>query len=197
MVAASVGPFGAVLADGSEYRGRYGVSQSELVDFHAERLAVLAASGADLLAVETIPDVVEVAAVAQVLRDTDTPAAWVSVACADEAHTAAGQPVEEVVDALAGVPAVVAVGVNCTAPSVVTGLLRRLRARTDLPLVAYPNAGRTWDAVERRWLDAGVAGFAEAAVREWVSAGAAVVGGCCGIGPSAVAQIAAVLSRLR
>ena len=68
-VAASVGPYGAMLADGSEYRGRYGRSVAELRDFHRERFRVLAATGADVLAVETIPEIEEARAVAGLLGE--------------------------------------------------------------------------------------------------------------------------------
>ncbi len=40
LVAASVGPYGAMLADGSEYRGRYSIDDRGLAEFHRPRLEV-------------------------------------------------------------------------------------------------------------------------------------------------------------
>ena len=128
LVAASVGPYGAILHDGSEYRGRYGVSHAKLVDFHGERLRVIADSGPDLLAIETIPDLDEVSALVEVLADFSDLPAWLTMSCSDRAQTSAGQPIEDLVGMVAGTPSVRAVGVNCTAPE----------------HVAYPNSGRAW-----------------------------------------------------
>ena len=122
-VAASIGPYGAMLADGSEYRGRYGRTVAELRDFHRDRLRILAATDADVLAVETIPEVEEAAAVAELLAETAGAAAWVSFSCADGRRIRSGAPIEEAVGAVASTPAVLAVGVNCTAPEHVPELV--------------------------------------------------------------------------
>ena len=171
LVAAGVGPFGAIRHDRSEYRGRYGVSRRRLVDFHAERLAVLADAGPDLLAVETIPDAEEADAIAEALSAHPELPAWVSFSCRDGAHTCAGQLIEEAAAAALAAPSVLAVGVNCTAPEHVGELLTRLSAATGASLLAYPNGvgdvGQ-WLGIER----------------------VALLGGCCGVGPKAIAQIA-------
>jgi len=193
LVAASVGPYGAALADGSEYRGRYGLSHAELVAFHAERLAVLAGSGPDVFAVETIPDLVEAVAVAEALAAHPQIPAWITFSCADAATTCGGDDFGDAIAALAGAPTVVAVGVNCTAPEHVLGLLQRGAEVCDLPMVAYPNAGRTWDAGTRSWSGPGAQTVPATVVRQWLDAGAAMIGGCCGLGPAAVAVIAEVL----
>ena len=145
-VAASVGPYGAMLADGSEYRGRYGLSVAQLRDFHRERLAVLASTGADVLAVETIPELEEAVAVADLLAGTPDAVAWVSFACADGGHIRSGAPLEEAVAAVDGVPGVVAVGINCTPPEHVEEAIARIAAVSRLPIVVYPNSGEGWDA---------------------------------------------------
>ncbi len=133
LVAASVGPYGATLHDGSEYRGRYGVPHERLVAFHRERLDVLVAAGPDLLAVETVPDLDEAAAIVEALRDYDVPA-WLSFSCADDATTCAGQPIEAAAALVAAAPTVEAVGINCTRPEHVGGLVARIRAaQPDLP----------------------------------------------------------------
>jgi len=195
LVAASVGPYGAIRHDGSEYRGRYGIGRGELSAFHAERLEVLAGAGPDLLAVETIPDVNEAEVVAELLCGFADIPAWMSFSCADESRTRAGQPFAEAVAVAVSSPNVVAVGVNCSAPHLVEGLLALAGTVTDGPLVVYPNAGGTWDPSTGMWTD-NVSQFLPAdLVRRWVALGAGLVGGCCGIGPDAVTAIAAALPR--
>ena len=152
LVAASVGPYGAVLADGSEYRGGYGLSEDELVRFHAPRVAALVAAGADALAVETVPSAVELAALARVLAGVPVPV-YASVTLSDDGQaTAEGQPLAAAFAPLLALDEVVAVGVNCCPPPLVLPALRAL-AGCGRPLVAKPNVGRRWDATTRRWVD--------------------------------------------
>jgi homocysteine S-methyltransferase len=193
LVAASVGPYGAIRHDGSEYRGSYGLSRAELSAFHAERLDVLVAAHPDLLAVETIPDVLEAEVLAELLDQYDLPA-WVSFACGADGMTCAGQPYAEAVAAATLSARTVAVGVNCSAPQHIGELLVAGRAVTDLPFVVYPNAGGVWDAGARTWNDQEAKDLPAELVREWVAAGALLVGGCCGLGPDAVTGIAAALA---
>jgi S-methylmethionine-dependent homocysteine/selenocysteine methylase len=193
LVAASVGPYGAMLNDGSEYRGNYGVSRAELAAFHEERLDVLAAAGPDLLAVETIPDVAEAEVLAGLLDGYDLPA-WVSFSCVGDGLTCAGQPYAEACEVAASSARTVAVGVNCSAPQHVAALLTAGRTVTDLPFVVYPNAGGLWDAVHGVWTDQRAKDLPAEQVRGWAAAGALLVGGCCGLGPDAVSGIAAALA---
>lgn len=196
LVAASVGPFGAIRHDGSEYRGHYGLSHAELVEFHAERLAVLAAAQPDLLAVETIPDLDEAHALVEALAGVGLPA-WLSFSCV-AGHTCAGQPIEEAAALVAGAPQLAAIGINCTAPEHVDGLVARIRAvAPDLPIVVYPNAGRVWDGVASAWLGDGTDLLPRSAVAGWFDAGVALVGGCCGLGPAAIAQVVEVAAGVR
>ena len=192
LVAASVGPYGAILHDGSEYRGRYGVSRDFLVDFHSERLEVLVSAGPDLLAIETIPDVDEISALVEALAAFPSMPAWVSFSCRDGVSTCAGQPIEEAALVAAESPSVLAVGVNCTDPAYVSSLLRRLSTATDLALLAYPNAGGSYTP-ERGWEGVGSPSGGDA-VREWAGIdGVSLIGGCCGVGPDHVARIAETL----
>lgn len=191
LVAASVGPYGAVLHDGSEYRGDYGLSHGQLVDFHRPRVEVLAAAAPDLLAVETIPDVREVEAIVEVLADVPQTPAWICVTARDAERLWAGQRVEEAIAVAASAPSVVAVGVNCTDPRVVLELLRRIAGATDLPLVAYPNAGGTWSAETGTWTDA--TGLGD--VTDLLRAGVRAVGGCCGTDADAIRALADQVAR--
>ncbi|MFN8155816.1 MAG: homocysteine S-methyltransferase [Candidatus Nanopelagicales bacterium] len=194
LVAASVGPYGATLHDGSEYRGRYGVDFEKLLDFHRERLDVLVAARPDLLAIETIPDLDESRAILEALRGFDVPA-WMSFSCADSATTCAGQPIEEAAALVAGA-GLAAIGVNCTKPEHMSGLVERIRATApSLPVVVYPNAGRVWDGAASVWLGDGSDVLPEAAVASWFDAGVSLVGGCCGLGPQAIESVVAVAAR--
>ncbi len=188
-VAASVGPYGAALADGSEYRGDYGLSVAALAAWHRPRLEVLAGAGADVLALETIPCLAEVEALLGEVARLDVPC-WLSLTCA-EGRTRAGEPVAEAYAMAAEVPQVLAVGVNCTHPDEVQSLITAAAA-TGKPVVAYPNSGEDWDAVARRWR--GSAHFAPGQVEAWVAAGARLVGGCCRVGPGQISAVAMSLT---
>jgi homocysteine S-methyltransferase len=192
LVAASVGPYGATLHDGSEYHGRYGVAHDDLVAFHRERLDVLVAAAPDLLAIETVPDVDEARAIVEALQGYDVPA-WLSFSCADAETTCAGQPIEDAAALVAAAPTLEAIGINCTKPEHVGGLVARIRAaQTDLPIVVYPNAGRVWDGVASVWLGDGTDLLPDSAVSVWFGSGVSLVGGCCGLGPRAIESVVAV-----
>jgi homocysteine S-methyltransferase len=193
-VAASVGPYGAMLADGSEYRGRYGRSVAQLRDFHRDRMAVLADTPADVLAVETIPELAEVEAVASLLSTMPGATAWISFSCVDGARLRGGVRVEEAVAAAASAPEVVAVGINCTPPEFAEELVARIRATTDLPIAVYPNSGEGWDPAARRWTGAARGRVDAAAAARWVAAGATLIGGCCRVTPVQIAEAAAALA---
>jgi homocysteine S-methyltransferase len=189
-VAASVGPYGAVLADGSEYRGRYGLSAARLRDFHGPRLELLASAGPDLVAVETVPDLDEAVVLTALLDEVGVPA-WFSYTVRGSA-TAAGQPLAEAFSVAASARSVVAVGVNCCAPTEVLDSLYAAAEVTRKPLVAYPNSGAAWDSSSRRWQ--GAAAYDVGLAADWVSAGARYVGGCCRVGPREIASLAHALS---
>jgi homocysteine S-methyltransferase len=189
-VAASVGPYGAALADGSEYRGRYGLSVAQLEDWHRPRLEVLADAGADVLALETIPDVDEAEALVNLVRSLGVPA-WLSYTI-DGMRTRAGQPLADAFAVAAGVPEIVAVGVNCCAPDDVLPAIGPSR-ETGKPVIVYPNSGERWDGGRRAWV--GPSRFSSLRAVQWVSAGARVVGGCCRVRPSDIAELATALAE--
>jgi homocysteine S-methyltransferase len=188
-VAASVGPFGATLADGSEYRGDYGLSVSQLREFHRPRLQALVQAQPDVLAVETIPCLREVEALVAELDRIDVPA-WVSLTAAGT-RTRAGEELAEAFELLDQAPGVFAVGVNCMAPAGVLAALEVAASRTDKPLLAYPNSGERWDPPARRW--AGDSRFDSRDVSGWLAAGARLVGGCCRVLPADIAALGAEL----
>ena len=191
LVAGSVGPYGAMLADGSEYRGDYDPGDTALADFHRPRMEALVEAGADLLAIETIPTVREAEVLVALLDEMAIPA-WLSYSCRDSASTSAGEPIEDAV-AVATHPRLVAVGINCTAPRHLPGLLARARTATDLPLIAYPNGGERWDPRSRRWLADDGGDYDPLVVASWAGLGARWLGGCCGTGPAEIAALAGAL----
>lgn len=193
-VAMSIGPFGASLADGSEYTGDYGVELSVVERYHRRRLEVLIDSGADLVAVETIPRRDEAVIVHDLLIEFGAPPAWFSVGVASPEVTYAGDELVEAARELITYPNLLAVGINCTTPDHVTGALRSLGA-LGVPLIAYPNHGRVWNARAREWTGDEAAIDLER-LTEWVEAGATHIGGCCGVGPAAIAHLAELRAGL-
>ena len=190
-VAASVGPYGAVLADGSEYTGDYRLSDRDLRDFHRPRLELLASSGADLLAVETVPSEQEATVLLGLLAELPAGTrAWLSLTCADARTTRRGEDAAAVFGLARDVDALVGVGVNCTAPEHVAELVAAAVAASGRPGVAYPNSGEAWDGQTRRWAGRPVAAAVDAAAaREWVALGARWVGGCCRVGSADIAAL--------
>jgi homocysteine S-methyltransferase len=188
-VAASVGPYGAALADGSEYRGRYGLGVAQLEDWHRPRLEVLADAGADVLALETIPDVDEAEALVNLVRSLGVPA-WLSYTI-DGTRTRAGQPLADAFAVAVGVPEIVAVGVNCCAPGDVLPAIGQARG-TGKPVIVYPNSGERWDSARRAWV--GPSRFSARLAVQWAAAGARVIGGCCRVRPADIAELATALT---
>jgi len=191
-VAASVGPYGALLADGSEYHGSYGLSVRQLQEFHRPRLEVLAAAGADLLAVETIPCAAEMEALLLELSSLDV-RCWVSLTVSGQ-YTRNGEPLADLFAMTKDVSAVLAVGVNCSTPTDATAAVGVAAASAQKPVVVYPNSGEAWDPTSRDWT--GAEAFDAALVSRWVADGARLVGGCCRVTPEQIAAIATEVTRL-
>ncbi|MGW7098662.1 homocysteine S-methyltransferase [Streptomyces sp. NPDC054838] len=189
-VAASVGPYGAVRADGSEYRGRYGLGVAELAAFHRPRIEALVEAGPDVLAVETIPDTTEAEALLGVLAGTGVPT-WLSYTVAG-GRTRAGQPLAEAFALAARTPEVIALGVNCCDPQDVGPALEAAASVTGKPLLAYPNDGSVWDAATGRWHPPPAR--LPWPVTAWRATGARLLGGCCRIGPPDITALGARLS---
>lgn len=197
LVAASIGCYGAYLHDGSEYRGDYGLSVPELIAWHRPRLEILASSGADLLACETVPCLAEGEALAKLLGEFAATPAWLSFSCRDERSLRHGEPFADAVVLANEAANIVAVGVNCTAPEHVDGLLAIASALTRKPLVVYPNSGETWDAAGRCWGNGAAELDWAAAARRWRDLGARLIGGCCRTTPDTIRRIAEALRPSR
>ena len=193
LVAASIGSYGAFLADGSEYRGDYGLDVDALAAWHRPRLRLLEGSGADLVAFETIPSIVEAEAIVLLLAESDGPPAWLSFQARNAEDLADGAPVEAAAALAERCPRILAVGVNCVSPALVAPLLARLASATAIPLAAYPNRGDAWDVASRRWIASGTAVAFDGLVQGWRAAGARLIGGCCRTTPADIRAIAAAL----
>lgn len=192
LVAASIGPYGAYLADGSEYRGNYGLDADRLEDFHRERIEILDRSGADLLACETVPDYIEACALARILEEEASTPSWISFCCRDGSVLHDGTPIEEASAVFEGIERVFAVGVNCTAPEHVPSLIGRIRSAVpDKAVVVYPNSGECYR--DGAWTGERAASRWERDCREWIECGARIVGGCCRIGPCEIGQLARIV----
>jgi homocysteine S-methyltransferase len=186
-VAASVGPYGAALANGEEYVGRYGLSVEQLADWHRPRLEVLVDADPDVLAIETVPDIDEAQALVALVHEFGTPA-WLSYTI-DGTTTRAGQPLADAFAVAVDVPEIVAVGVNCCAPDDVEHAIGVAREVTGKPVIVYPNSGEGWDGARRTWI--GRAAWSTDLAPRWVAAGASIIGGCCRVRPDDIADIAA------
>jgi homocysteine S-methyltransferase len=184
-IAGSVGPYGAALADGSEYRGDYDLTIDELRIWHRPRIALLAEAGVDILALETIPCLAEVEALLAEIEGSRQPC-WLSITCAGE-RTRAGEPAVEAFSLAGEVDEIVAVGVNCIDPADADTLVQSARESTGKPVVVYPNSGERWDAATRAWI--GPAAYRPEDVTDWISGGARLVGGCCRVGPAEIRGI--------
>ncbi|MBI4761288.1 MAG: homocysteine S-methyltransferase [Chloroflexota bacterium] len=189
-VAASIGPYGAYLADGSEYRGNYGLTEEQLIDFHRPRMKALIEAGAELLACETIPSPIEARALVKLLGEFPGVSAWISFSCKDEAHVCEGERLEVCIRQVEASPQVAAVGVNCTSPKFIPSLIREAKKATGKPILVYPNSGETYDASKSDWDGRPVyASFGEEA-KVWYEAGARLIGGCCRTSPEDIQVIA-------
>jgi homocysteine S-methyltransferase len=199
LIAGSVGPYGAYLADGSEYRGDYSLSRNEFIEFHRPRIAALVEAGADLLACETLPSLAEAEALLGLMEEFDVES-WLSFTLRDGGHISDGTPLAQVAKVCGEQPLVMAIGVNCVPLELVSPALAALAETTDKPLIAYPNSGESYDAVTKTWGPAasGPAGGQPASLAEgtavWRELGARLVGGCCRTTPKDIAAVAGQFS---
>lgn len=189
LIAASVGPYGAYLANGAEYTGDYDLDKNGLTDFHRQRWDILAHSGADLLACETLPSLTEAEALLPLL-DTSPIPAWFSFSCRDGRHISDGTPITDCANLLKNHPKVAAIGINCTPPKHLAELINATRQTCDLPIVIYPNSGEVYNPENKTWYGtADPQGFGTAA-SHWQALGATIIGGCCRTTPKHIQALA-------
>ena len=190
VVAASVGPYGAFLADGSEYRGHYKIDESELRDFHAPRLKALIEAKPDILACETLPCLAEAKAIVAVLQGYPHMSAWISFSAKDEEHISNGEKILDCAAWLDQQDQIAAIGINCTAPQYVKSLIEIIRSQTNKPILVYPNSGEQYDAATKDWHGASAENSFADYTKQWYKAGAQAIGGCCRTTPDDIRAIA-------
>ncbi|WP_424352410.1 homocysteine S-methyltransferase, partial [Lutimonas sp.] len=182
-IAASMGPYGAILADGSEYRGHYAISEKALKDFHAKRIELLATSNADFFGFETIPSMPEVKVLSELLSRFTKPS-WISFSCKDELHLNDGNKISEAAKLLVNNTSVFAIGVNCTSPKYISGIIEVLKQSVpEKKIIVYPNSGEVYHVQSKSWLGVSDPFSFEKMAQEWREKGADIIGGCCRIGP--------------
>jgi homocysteine S-methyltransferase len=188
LAAASIGPYGAYLADGSEYTGNYKVSEEELRSFHLRRMEILKEAGAEIFAIETFPDLKEAIVCAKMLEELEGDY-YITFSFKDEKHTNAGHTIKECVQGLKGYTHLKAIGVNCTKPSYVKAIIENLKEETTFPIVVYPNSGEVYDATEKVWYGDPTNKTYGDWAKEWYQAGARIIGGCCRTTPHDISLI--------
>lgn len=195
LIAASIGPYGAYLADGSEYRGNYGVSDETLREFHLERIRILDRSNADILACETIPSFQEARILSDILLHVDKPV-WISFSCKDEQHLNDGSEIKKCVSIFKNHPKVFAVGVNCTDPKYISGIIKCIKASEgDKKIIVYPNSGEAYNAKSKTWLGLSEPKLFVEMTKEWLKFGADIIGGCCRIGPEHIRRMSKIILK--
>jgi len=196
IVAASIGPYGAFLANGSEYTGNYDVSFEDLKSFHEPRWELLAQTPADLFACESIPGIREAGVLRCLMENTPDTPVWISFTCRDDSHISDGTPIEDCVVLFEDCPQTVAIGVNCTAPKHILSLVKKIALRLPSKnIVVYPNSGEMYNAKHKTWLgDNTTRDFCENAI-QWKQAGARLIGGCCRTGPDHVSNLRKILLK--
>jgi homocysteine S-methyltransferase len=191
-IAGSMGPYGAMLHNGAEFHGNYDVPFDTLVHFHRRRIAVLAETNADFFAFETVPSLEEAQAILAALAPFRDLPAYVSFSCRDATHVSHGESLRSCGEFLEKQPQIIGIGVNCTHPDLIASLVGELAAVTRKPIIVYPNAGEQWDGERRCWVgDRQSQGF-DSLARQWRSAGAQWIGGCCRTGPEHIRLAAQV-----
>ena len=191
LVAASVGPYGAFLADGSEYRGDYALDEHALRTFHAGRMKALVEAKPDVLACETIPCLKEALAIARLLQEFSDIYGWISFSAKDGVHINSGELIADCAKTLDGFEQIAAIGINCTAPEHISRLIEEIRKGTDKPILVYPNSGEQYDPQSKTWHGTTAEGSYGKSAKVWKEKGASIIGGCCRTSPKDIREIAA------
>ncbi len=196
LVAASVGPYGAYLANGSEYNGKYDLNEEQLIAFHAKRLQLLVEAQPDILACETIPCLIEAKALVKLLHHFSNISCWISFSAKSGTQINSGESIEECVSRLDNYQQVAAIGINCTAPEHISTAIQKIRQNTDKPIIVYPNSGDTFNLTQQTWVAHNrKVTFGEMA-KQWFAEGANIIGGCCQTSPEDIREIASWARKL-
>lgn len=197
LVAASIGPYGAYLADGSEYRGDYGIQETELMDFHRERMDLLIQADPDLLACETIPNLDEAKAIAKLMEELNAPYGWISFSCKNGTQISSGDLIRDCVSQLENFEKVAAIGINCTSPEYISSLIQEIKSVTAKPIIVYPNSGEEYHADTKTWTKGSEQGDFCSCAKRWHREGARLIGGCCQTTPEHIKSVTDYLRNQR
>lgn len=190
LVAGSVGPYGAYLADGSEYRGDYNISEEELINFHRPRIKILVEEGVDILACETIPNLLEAKAITKLLEEFPDVYCWISFSCKNDLEISDGTLISDCAKYLDSCEQVAAIGINCTAPAYVNSLIEEIKTNSKKPIIVYPNSGEEYDANSKTWHGDSSSCSYGGNAKNWFDKGAKLIGGCCRTTPEDIKSIA-------
>ncbi|WP_160688014.1 homocysteine S-methyltransferase [Clostridium sp. C2-6-12] len=190
LVAGSVGPYGAYLADGSEYRGDYNISEEELINFHRPRIKILVDEGVDILACETIPNLLEAKAIIKLLKEFPNVYCWISFSCKNDLEISDGTLISECARYLDNCEQVAAMGINCTAPAYINSLIEEIKSNSKKPIIVYPNSGEEYDANSKTWHGDSSGCTYGCNAKNWFDKGAKLIGGCCRTTPNDIKSIA-------
>ncbi|KES19842.1 Homocysteine/selenocysteine methylase (S-methylmethionine-dependent) [Gilliamella apicola SCGC AB-598-B02] len=196
LIAGSVGPYGAYLANGSEYTGDYQLSESEFIAFHKDRVTALIDAGVDILACETMPSFLEIKALVKLIQQFPIVNCWFSLTLKDQQHISDGTPLTEVIEYLNSIEQIVSVGINCIALEKVTPALEVLSKLTSKPLIVYPNSGEQYDPTTKQWHKNHHHNCTFAnQLDTWIKLGAKLIGGCCQTTPEDIVEIHQLLNK--
>ena len=196
LIAGSVGPYGAYLANGSEYTGDYQLSESEFIAFHKDRVTALIDAGVDILACETMPSFLEIKALVKLIQQFPIVNCWFSLTLKDQQHISDGTPLTEVIEYLNSIEQIVSVGINCIALEKVTPALEVLSKLTSKPLIVYPNSGEEYDPTTKQWHKNHHHNCTFAnQLDTWIKLGAKLIGGCCQTTPEDIVEIHQLLNK--
>jgi homocysteine S-methyltransferase len=184
-----VGPYGAYLADGSEYRGDYQLTEQELINFHRPRVEALIESGVDLLACETIPNFVEAQALVKLLSEFPQASAWFTFTAKDGTHISYGEKIGDVTKWLDSFEQVAGIGINCSSPLHIPSLIDEIKANTNKPIIVYPNSGEVYISVTNSWHGETSCESFGLQAKDWFERGATIIGGCCRTTPEHIQEI--------
>ncbi|MBZ4025597.1 homocysteine S-methyltransferase [Ligilactobacillus salivarius] len=195
-IAGTIGPYGAYLANGSEYRGDYELSTKEYQQFHLPRIEELATTGVDILAIETQPKLDEVLAILELLKEKyPQQKVYVSYTLSDDDTISDGTPLPRAIHALEDYSQVIAVGINCVKLELVEPALKNMKEITDKHLIVYPNSSAVYDPKSKTWSQPKTSATFEELIPNWYEAGARIIGGCCTTGPKEIKAVADFIKR--
>lgn len=195
IIAGSIGPYGAYLADGSEYIGHYNISEEELMEFHRPRMKILIEEGVDILACETIPSLVEARAILKLLKEFPSVYCWISFSAKDELNISEGTSIAKCAKNLNSNSQVAAIGVNCTPPRYINSLIEQISKNSSKPIIVYPNSGEEYDGTTKTWHGYSSSRAFSCSAKEWLGRGARLIGGCCRTTPEDIESTCKVLKN--